>query len=45
VERSVRKAQTDGCPENGSVHWPKYDLMKNPIIINLTKEASIFFEN
>jgi hypothetical protein len=45
VERAVRKAQTDGCPEKISVHWPKYDLMKNPIRINLMKEASIFFEN
>jgi hypothetical protein len=43
MERAVRKAWTDGCTESGSVLWPKYDLMKNPIMIYSMKEASTFY--
>jgi hypothetical protein len=45
VERTVRKAQTDGWLEKGSVHWPKYDLVKNPLMINPMKEVSTLFKN
>jgi hypothetical protein len=36
---SSRRAQTDGCPQKGSVHEPN-DMMENPNSLNPVRDAS-----